>query len=916
MKIKSMHIYGYGKWIDQTFTFDPHFQIISGPNEAGKSTLLSFIQSILFGFPKKSEKDLRYESKLTSAYGGYLIVETKKYGKLRLERVSERRVMGELTITNQDGEQLSEAVLDELLGQLDRASFKALYGFNLSDLEEVKTLAPEEIQTYFTSIGATGSDRFMTKIDELSQQSDELFKPRGKKPAINQLLSKMNQLKTKMNELQTHYQNYIDNEAELTKYYAELDQLNYEKDQLSSKIEQLSTYQEHVKQQEQVSELSEKIRQLPDLEIPENLLYQFDHLNEETKDLKAELEQLVQQRKQQTEQLSLTSEQKFYLAERSQFADYEENINEINQGLKEMNWIQKQMDELKSQFEKIAWESGLSPSISESNLPTKLSSEDEKQIADWIEKSEASRQSSQKIEMELDRNEQTESELLRIIEDNRAQLKHETPSQVATPSHRLWLPALFIIISFIIFSTGFFMATPTSYALWLIGLVGFGVAGYGVYRAESKKNDQQEQRELFSQLAKQTQRAENQLTHLHADSEQLTQQLEHLQREMITGQNDFNRWKIQNAWPKEVKLVEVSALDKSFKHLRQLQSSWLANQEQIINLEDQLLAVASDYPLLKDVEEKNGFHLAKLVANSYNDIVASIQPLEPILKQIKKSADKERNLESEINLNEQKMNQLLQSVEAADKAELEEIVKTQEERESLLDQRNWLLKQLGDEEIPYKDQAALDEQKERWLNEKEQLNKRTAAVDDERMHLEAQMLQMAQDGTYENDRLAFESYKTEMSQKIDEWISLKLALYLLDRLLKSDLDNRYPLVRERLNEYFVRLTEGRYEKVLLREGEWLVLDRHGQTYTLEELSRGTIELLYLSFRLSFVYSNRDILNLPLIIDDAFVNFDEQRYREVLKLLKELSEDIQIIYLTINKRLATIDEDLSIIYLKR
>lgn len=50
MKIKRLTIYGFGKFHDVSLDLDQHFQLIYGPNEAGKSTLVEFITSLLFGF--------------------------------------------------------------------------------------------------------------------------------------------------------------------------------------------------------------------------------------------------------------------------------------------------------------------------------------------------------------------------------------------------------------------------------------------------------------------------------------------------------------------------------------------------------------------------------------------------------------------------------------------------------------------------------------------------------------------------------------------------------------------------------------------------------------------------------------------------------------------------------------------------
>lgn len=63
MKLVKAKIYGFGKWVDQEFDFQQDYQVIFGSNEAGKTTLLNFIKSILFGFAsaRGDNKYLQYK---------------------------------------------------------------------------------------------------------------------------------------------------------------------------------------------------------------------------------------------------------------------------------------------------------------------------------------------------------------------------------------------------------------------------------------------------------------------------------------------------------------------------------------------------------------------------------------------------------------------------------------------------------------------------------------------------------------------------------------------------------------------------------------------------------------------------------------------------------------------------------------
>src|SRR4051812_11378007 len=86
MRITEIYIYGYGKFEDVKFSNLHSHQVFYGENEAGKSTIMSFIHSILFGFPTKQQIELRYEPKKGAKYGGQLTVFFPGEGKTIIER--------------------------------------------------------------------------------------------------------------------------------------------------------------------------------------------------------------------------------------------------------------------------------------------------------------------------------------------------------------------------------------------------------------------------------------------------------------------------------------------------------------------------------------------------------------------------------------------------------------------------------------------------------------------------------------------------------------------------------------------------------------------------------------------------------------------------------------------------------------
>ena len=113
MKISEIYVDGFGVWHDRAWTgLSDGINVFHGPNEAGKTTLMSFIRSILFGFERRSHSK-RYEPQKGGKHGGSLSV-TVAAGEIRVERKAGRHVRGAVKVHHRDGtgdEQMLEGVL-------------------------------------------------------------------------------------------------------------------------------------------------------------------------------------------------------------------------------------------------------------------------------------------------------------------------------------------------------------------------------------------------------------------------------------------------------------------------------------------------------------------------------------------------------------------------------------------------------------------------------------------------------------------------------------------------------------------------------------------------------------------------------------------------------------------------------------
>ena len=96
-------------------------------------------------------------------------------------------------------------------------------------------------------------------------------------------------------------------------------------------------------------------------------------------------------------------------------------------------------------------------------------------------------------------------------------------------------------------------------------------------------------------------------------------------------------------------------------------------------------------------------------------------------------------------------------------------------------------------------------------------------------------------------------------------------------------------------------TCGKYSKVRVGEGSmefWIYSDEKGDWVRPEELSGGAIDEFYLACRLALVRLIYGETRPPLLLDDPFVNFDEPRLMKTFEFLRKLSEEHQIVILTL------------------
>jgi DNA repair exonuclease SbcCD ATPase subunit len=101
-----------------------------------------------------------------------------------------------------------------------------------------------------------------------------------------------------------------------------------------------------------------------------------------------------------------------------------------------------------------------------------------------------------------------------------------------------------------------------------------------------------------------------------------------------------------------------------------------------------------------------------------------------------------------------------------------------------------------------------------------------------------------------------------------------------------------------------RVTGGRYRRVKIDDKTLdisVFAPEKGDWVPVSVLSQGTLDLVYLAARLGLVRLVTGDRRPPLVFDDPFVTLDDARAVRALELLREISTDFQVIYLTTSDR---------------
>ena len=186
MYIKKLHIEEFGP-LENVIVEDlpQSMAVFLGDNEAGKSSSMEFIRTMLTGIPNR--RDLFYQS-MKKFKGGTMLIDDEQYGAMLLERKFSARSNRNLKVFNEKGERVENEQYFQLIDHISQDIYRLIFGFNLSELQNFSAFQDNTI--FENILGASyglGLNSPDFALQKLQNEMDTLYKQKGKNSVLHNL---------------------------------------------------------------------------------------------------------------------------------------------------------------------------------------------------------------------------------------------------------------------------------------------------------------------------------------------------------------------------------------------------------------------------------------------------------------------------------------------------------------------------------------------------------------------------------------------------------------------------------------------------------------------------------------------------------------------------------------------------------
>jgi uncharacterized protein YhaN len=187
MKITDLEIDGFGVWHNLKLTgLSRRVTTFYGANEAGKTTVMQFIRSVLYGMTPARRK--RYLPPLDGGQPGGALGIAEGELKFRASRIADRGPddVGRVICTTSDGATGGDRLLREALADVDEATYTNVFAVSLDEIQELGMLSGTKAGEWIYRL-TSGLDRvsLYDVIQELRANRESLLSDNGQSQIVD-----------------------------------------------------------------------------------------------------------------------------------------------------------------------------------------------------------------------------------------------------------------------------------------------------------------------------------------------------------------------------------------------------------------------------------------------------------------------------------------------------------------------------------------------------------------------------------------------------------------------------------------------------------------------------------------------------------------------------------------------------------
>jgi len=918
MKILSLHIDGFGRFHKGAFgPFERPVTVFLGPNQPGKSTLLAFVRRVPFGFRTARGRAPSgyndYPPLAGGRHGGNLAIVSDKG-----ETVTVQRFQGAggrpVRLTAASGGSLPEGDLSRLLGQHSREVFKNVFTFTLDEFHDEALLKDDSVNVQIYSVGM-GASKLPAARNALGSAKQALFLKGGSRHKIAGTGDELGKVDSQLAEVANNASAYSDLTSRLKEVDVELERLSGLRRKHQLELNQQKQLESAWEDWNDLNDAERELSRLPFIEdFPADGISRLETLEERISTAQGEYKsasELVEGAKAKAEAP----------VEHKAILTHSTEIRELDQGrtsfVNSVRDLPKRNTELKDHERSLAATlKDLGAEWDEARLENfDLSMAVREDVSQYGERLQGA-------EQKLGLSKSTLTQHVNLLEEadeaeGRAKREIEAAGKpVGRKNGSDVLPAVCVAAGLTLLVLGMVLGGAALFLGVAAGLALAGVAAYLFATGWPSAGADTE----FARLARELDRAQELAKQRHSRVEKCKKDVEEAELSLESVQRSWRQWLADRGLLEKFQPETVDVLQGKVELGRNQLGSLRSHRERIDAIQydiDEYVAIAaplaSDFGIPFDRNDSNTVAAAAhRLIELYDEVNGKVNDQTNAETALKNAQHQLKTRASDLRTAEKEMEGLLQSGGTDDAEDFRRRAEIVRRRMDLEEKRreahsrlqrlsgpgeplDALKKQLGDTDFQtIRDQASLaQEEIDNADLEIRELSNRQGSIQRDLKNLT---------GEEESSRLRAERHRwlEEMRGHAREWAIRTIAENLLKEAQGKFEKERQPDVVRHSEEFFRNITDGRYQTVFspLDSSEIQVTDSSGVPKQPNQLSRGTREQLFLSLRFGLIRElGQRSERLPVVLDEALVNFDPERGLRAARAFVELSQTNQVLVFT-------------------